>query len=116
MCPVLQVGHCAIGMFRTPIVIKGNHVCVGAPVSAAAFFCFCRNCEDIRDRHWGSSLLTDFHGLVHRQQHPTGDRPSSAALLSPLTFISQHHTSGVAHVKTLFLPVLLMVFLNQDPE
>lgn len=40
MCPVLQVGHCAIGMFRTPIVIKGNHVYAGALVSAAAFFCF----------------------------------------------------------------------------
>lgn len=76
----------------------------------------CRNREDVRDRHWGSSLLADFHGLVYRQQHPTGDRPSAAALLSPLTFISQRHTSGVAHVKTLFLPVVLMVFLNQDPE
>lgn len=36
--------------------------------------------------------------------------------LSPLTFISQHHSSGMAQVKTLFLPVVLMVFLNQDPE
>lgn len=40
MCAVLQVGHCAIGMFRTLIVTKCNHIYFGAVISAAGFFCF----------------------------------------------------------------------------
>lgn len=74
MCAVLQVGHCAIGMFRTLIVTKCNHIYFGAVISAAGLFY--RNCEDVCDRNRGSSLVADFHGLVYRQQHQTGDRPA----------------------------------------
>lgn len=78
MCPVFQVGHCAIGMFRTLIVVKMSSVMMSAPLQL--FSSVFRNREDVRDRNGGSSLLADFHGLVHHQQHQTGDR------CSPLSF------------------------------
>lgn len=39
------------------------------------FFCLicCRNREDFCDCNRGSSVFTHFHGLVHHQQHQTGD-------------------------------------------
>lgn len=40
MCPVLQVGHCAVGTFRTLLRMKCNHIHFSAVISAAAFFCF----------------------------------------------------------------------------
>ncbi len=48
-------------------------------LSAAANWCFispllcCRNRENFCDCNRGSSVFTDFHGLVHHQQHQTGD-------------------------------------------
>lgn len=56
-------------------------------------FCFllwlcCRNREDFCDCNWGSSVFADFYGLVHHQQHQTGDFYDKPQLRDFLQFIS----------------------------
>lgn len=76
MCPVLQVGHCAVGTFRTLIRMKCNHIHFSVCHLWSCFFLFYRNCADVCDCNGGSSLVADFHGLVYHQQHQTGDCPT----------------------------------------
>lgn len=80
-----------------------------APVPSALFFLLllCRDCEDFCDRNRGSSVFTDFHGLVHHQQHQTGDDPSSATLTCQL--LEQTCDSW----KHLSLPLCVWHFLLQ---
>lgn len=59
-------------------LIKCINQCVeSAHVPSSLRFSFlllcCRNCEDFCDCNWGSSVFTHFPGLVHHQQHQTGD-------------------------------------------
>lgn len=72
------------------IVMKCNHM--NSSLFPSCFPLFSRNCADVCDCNRGSSLFTDFHGLVCRQQHQTGDCP---AVLLPLNF----------PLNTCFLPV-----------
>lgn len=78
VCLVFQVGHCAIGKWRplamrpvnaSPLILRWH---LGS-FQRSPLLTGCRNCEDVCDCHRGSSVLADFHGLVHHQQHQTGD-------------------------------------------
>lgn len=76
VCPFFdfQVGHCAIGKWQPLTIQRAN----GVSRHLASFQCSpvligYRNCEDVCDCHRGSSVFSDFHGLVHHQQHQTGD-------------------------------------------
>lgn len=78
VCLVFQVGHCAIGKWRPLAMCPVNESSLILRWHLSSFQCSplligCRNCEDVCDCHRGSSVFADFHGLVHHQQHQTGD-------------------------------------------
>lgn len=80
---VLQVGHCAVGMWCFQLFFALSTFLYFNPlVQTLLLFFFwlcCRNREDFCDCNRGSSVLTDFHGLVRHQQHQTGERDASSA-------------------------------------
>lgn len=77
---VLQVGHCAVGMWWLFFLhILYIITCPDVDLLFLFFWLCCRNCEDFCDCNWGSSVFANFHGLVHHQQHQTGEYDTTSA-------------------------------------
>jgi len=93
---VFQVGHCAIGMcsfcpffVQISIHLSPIHCLHGSWFLHFYFFCpwlCCRNCEDFCDCNWGSSVFTDFHGLVCHKRHQTGEYYAKSRLKNGTIF------------------------------
>lgn len=81
----LPGGTLCVRYVRTLFVTLTNSTHLPAGVSAAVNSGFslpprCRHREDLRDRHRGAGVLADLHGLVHHQQHQTGEEGFSIPL------------------------------------
>lgn len=106
--------HCCFGLVIEIKCISPAAQSCSCAISSFFLLLLCRDCEDLSDRNRGSSVFTDFHGLVHHQQHQTGDDPSTATLTCQL--LEQTCDSWKYLSLHLCIWHLSPPTLNEDPE